>query len=159
MTNVSVRCESCTTEVHPTQLQLSLDGQWLCRTCHGHYMALQATRQARRAAVFRRCRCGSVLAPMGDSEIKPVQENGVNLEFVFQPSVYRCPCGVQLRTDHAAILCLFALAGVLFTGAAYAVAASGKRADDAIGLAVVGVGFLGYVVHKVIVLARYPRVE
>ena len=148
-------CDACNADVDRETLQLTREGQALCRQCYGIYSSQLATLRARSHDVYRRCTCGTVLPPIGDPEIKPyVDRDEVDVDFFFQPRLYACgSCGVSFRVMHEVMLSLLAIAGsACFFGCLLA------KADDRLGWLLGTCGFIGAVAYQAYFRIRYPRV-
>lgn len=103
-------CDACHQPVLDGQLSMNAEGQRLCRTCFGSYQSAKADQRARANDVFRRCRCGAVLSPFGDTTIQPSHNVEANVGYIFQPSLYSCSrCGRRFRVAHPVMIAIHAV--------------------------------------------------
>lgn len=155
--NPLVPCDACNAEVERETLQLTLEGQALCRQCYGIYSSQRATLRARSHDVYRRCTCGTVLPPIGDPEITPWAHDNrseLQLDFFFQPRKYECgSCGTSFRVMHEVMVSLFLIGGSVFVY-------GGLRAkgDEWVAWLVGTCCFIGFVAYQAYLRIRYPRV-
>lgn len=147
-------CQSCGESVAQSELALSERGDWLCRRCHAEYRSLVLTDEAHRAEVHRRCRCGAVLAPIGEDP--PAYSGGeLNLEFFFQPHSFVCSrCARTFSERHPVITLLFAGVGVLMGLAGLSV--SGEKRVFTLAFAAAPLAYAAYDVMKRL---RHPRIR
>lgn len=138
-----------------SRLSLTAEGQSLCPTCYGTYQAAKADQRARANEVFRRCRCGAVLSPHGDTTIRPYHDGEADLSYYFQPSLYSCSqCGRKFRFVHPVTLAIF-LVGLAYGAVGTWIHDGPDRGWTLLGLAMVG----GLLSREIAKHWRYPRVR
>ncbi len=156
----SMPCDGCGANASGDRLSLTVEGQHLCRMCFGSYQAAKADKRARAADVYRRCRCGAVLSPIGETTIEPYYEsadgtNG-NLEYVFQPRKYHCStCAAAFTVRHGVITAI----PVVFIAITALMARAATSSDQRVAAVGIVVVLAVIVVWEVAKRLRYPRVR
>lgn len=150
-------CDACRSQVKRETLHITKEGQALCQQCYGTYLSSLASLKARAHEVYRRCSCGAVLAPMGDTSVTPHLDgarSNLNLDFFFQPRKCECDsCGASFRVQHVVMsLVIIAVLGAFLYPLLRA------KGDEVVGGLVLLAGFAAIIGHDVYCRLRYPRV-